>query len=227
MRESRIWILALVVLIALAIGLAGVSSWPGGALSREWRILPVGLVILVCLFGIYVWSKTTEISELRGLVRGLAQRDDHPPDIEQLEKLFGMVQRSQQGYRDLIDTFEDLLFSVSLDGQIIAANRSCADLLGQPFSALVDERMKLFPASGEINRKLKDGKAAIERIEALYKPKARQVDHTDGLSVEFDNWRFNLRSSNTEPLVRLNVESRGDEALMRARTDELLRALGD
>ena len=144
MRESRIWILALVVLIALAIGLAGVSSWPGGALSREWRILPVGLVILVCLFGIYVWSKTTEISELRGLVRGLAQRDDHPPDIEQLEKLFGMIQRSQQGYRDLIDTFEDLLFSVSLDGQIIAANRSCADLLGQPFSALVGRPLDEF-----------------------------------------------------------------------------------
>jgi len=96
---------------------------------------------------------------------------------------------------------------------------------GKPFSALVDERMKLFPASGEINRKLKDGKAAIERIEALYRPKARQVDHTDGLSVEFDNWRFNLRSSNTEPLIRLNVESRGDEALMRAKTDELLRLL--
>jgi phosphomannomutase len=98
---------------------------------------------------------------------------------------------------------------------------------GKPLSALVDERMKLFPASGEINRKLADGKAAIARIEALYKSKARHVDHTDGLSVEFDAWRFNLRSSNTEPLIRLNVESRGDEALMRTKTDELLRALGD
>ena len=151
-RESRIWILAFVVLIALAVGLAVVSSWQGGALSHEWRILPFALVVLVCLFGIYVWSKTAEMAELRGLVRGLEQRDVHPPDLDQLEKLFGMVQRSQQGYRDLIDTFEDLLFSVSLDGQIIAANRSCADLLGQPFSVLVgrplDEFMDLPDGTG-------------------------------------------------------------------------------
>jgi phosphomannomutase len=52
------------------------------------------------------------------------------------------------------------------------------------------------------------------------------VDHTDGVSVEFDRWRFNLRSSNTEPLIRLNVESRGDEALMRAKTAELLELIG-
>jgi phosphomannomutase len=96
---------------------------------------------------------------------------------------------------------------------------------GKPLSALVDERIKLFPASGEINRKLPDGKAAIQRIEKLYKPKAQSVDYTDGLSMEFDRWRFNLRTSNTEPLVRLNVESRGDEGLMKAKTEELLKAL--
>lgn len=96
---------------------------------------------------------------------------------------------------------------------------------GKPLSALVGERMRLFPASGEINRRLEDGKAAIQRIEERYRPEARHVDHTDGLSVEFERWRFNLRTSNTEPLVRLNVESRGDEALMRAKTAELLKAL--
>lgn len=98
---------------------------------------------------------------------------------------------------------------------------------GKPLSALVDERMRLFPASGEINRQLKDAKVAIKRIEDQYGPEALKVDHIDGLSVEFETWRFNLRTSNTEPLVRLNVESRGDEVLMRAKTDELLRALGD
>jgi phosphomannomutase len=96
---------------------------------------------------------------------------------------------------------------------------------GKPLSALVDERMRLFPASGEINRHLKDGRAAIKRIEQEYGAEARQVDYTDGLSIEFDDWRFNLRTSNTEPLVRLNVESRGDEALMRAKTEELLAHL--
>lgn len=97
---------------------------------------------------------------------------------------------------------------------------------GKRLSELVGERMRLFPASGEINRKLDPARggarAVLERAEARYAPTARAVDHTDGLSVEFDDWRFNLRASNTEPLVRLNVESRGDEALMRAKTVELL-----
>jgi phosphomannomutase len=93
-------------------------------------------------------------------------------------------------------------------------------------STLVGERMRAFPASGEINRKVKDAPAAITRAQEQYSPRALAVDHTDGLSVEFADWRFNLRSSNTEPLLRLNVESRGDEALMRAKTAELLALLG-
>ncbi|MDR2216293.1 MAG: phosphomannomutase [Nevskiaceae bacterium] len=97
---------------------------------------------------------------------------------------------------------------------------------GKTLSQLVGERMKLFPASGEINRKLdpsKGGaKAVLEKAQKHYEARAKSIDHTDGLSVEFDDWRFNLRASNTEPLVRLNVESRGDEALMRAKTAELL-----
>ncbi len=96
---------------------------------------------------------------------------------------------------------------------------------GKRFSELLDERMRLFPASGEINRQLKDGKAAIALMEERYRKNALHVDYVDGLSMEFDDWRFNLRTSNTEPLVRLNVESRGDEALMRRKTEELLEAL--
>ena len=93
-------------------------------------------------------------------------------------------------------------------------------------STLVGERMRAFPASGEINRKVKDAPAVIARVEGEYTPHALAVDRTDGLSIEFARWRFNLRSSNTEPLLRLNVESRGDEALMRAKTAELLALLG-
>lgn len=96
---------------------------------------------------------------------------------------------------------------------------------GKPLSALVGERMRLFPASGEINRKLSDQKAAIEAVKSRYVPQALNVDYTDGLSVEFDRWRFNLRTSNTEPLVRLNVESRADEPLMRGKTAELLQLI--
>jgi len=97
---------------------------------------------------------------------------------------------------------------------------------GKPLSALVNERIAAFPASGEINRKVTDAKSVIARVEAAYKPGALSVDYTDGLSVEYAEWRFNLRSSNTEPLLRLNVESRGSITLMQAKTAELLALIG-
>jgi phosphomannomutase/phosphomannomutase/phosphoglucomutase len=97
---------------------------------------------------------------------------------------------------------------------------------GKTLSQLVGERMKAFPTSGEINRRVPDAKATIAAVLAKYQPLALDVDYTDGVSVEFRDWRFNLRSSNTEPLIRLNVESRGDEALMRAKAAELLELIG-
>jgi phosphomannomutase len=96
---------------------------------------------------------------------------------------------------------------------------------GEPLSSLVAERQARYPVSGEINRRLDDPAAALATIEARYGAQALEVTHIDGLSMAFPDWRFNLRSSNTEPLLRLNVESRGDESLMRARTDELLNLL--
>lgn len=97
---------------------------------------------------------------------------------------------------------------------------------GKKLSQLVDERMQLFPASGEINRTIANPAAVLEKVRQHYCDDAVQVDFTDGLSMEFSDWRFNLRCSNTEPLVRLNVESRGNEGLMRAKTEEVLGLLG-
>ena len=105
---------------------------------------------------------------------------------------------------------------------LLVLERICES--GKSLDELVAERIKAFPASGEINRKLPDAKKVLAAAEAKYGSGA-QVDHTDGLSVEFKEWRFNLRASNTEPLVRLNVESRGNQALMREKTDELLAFL--
>ena len=93
---------------------------------------------------------------------------------------------------------------------------------GQPLSALVRERMARYPCSGEINRKLADPGAAIQRVEARFRAEAVALDRTDGLSLEFPAWRFNLRPSNTEPVLRLNVETRQDPALLEAKTAELL-----
>ena len=93
---------------------------------------------------------------------------------------------------------------------------------GRTLGELVGARERLFPASGEINREISDARAVSARVQRHYASAARSVDFTDGLSMEFDQWRLNLRSSNTEPLVRLNVESRGNEALMHEKTAEVL-----
>jgi phosphomannomutase len=93
---------------------------------------------------------------------------------------------------------------------------------GKRLSQLVDERMQAFPASGEINRTIADPQALLAAARARYEADALVVENVDGLSMSFESWRFNLRLSNTEPVVRLNVESRGNEALMREKTAELL-----
>ncbi|MCR9106937.1 MAG: phosphomannomutase [Gammaproteobacteria bacterium] len=93
---------------------------------------------------------------------------------------------------------------------------------GRALSSMVYERMQAYPCSGEINRKIDDAAAAMARVEAVYTPQALEVERVDGLSMSMGDWRFNLRMSNTEPVVRLNVESRADPALMEAKTQELL-----
>ncbi|ROS16554.1 phosphomannomutase [Raoultella sp. BIGb0399] len=92
-------------------------------------------------------------------------------------------------------------------------------------SQLVGARMTAYPASGEINSALADPAKAIARVLNQYQESALNVDYTDGISLEFADWRFNLRSSNTEPVVRLNVESRANEALMSEKTKEILDIL--
>ena len=96
---------------------------------------------------------------------------------------------------------------------------------GKSLSELVGERMAMYPASGEINRKVADAKATLQKLHEVYAPDALLVDDIDGYCFEFADWRFNIRMSNTEPVVRLNVESRGDEALMREKTAEVLEYL--
>ncbi|NND69878.1 MAG: phosphomannomutase, partial [Halioglobus sp.] len=93
---------------------------------------------------------------------------------------------------------------------------------GQGLSTLVAERMAAYPCSGEINRTIDDPAAVLAKVEETYSANAETVEHVDGLSMVMGDWRFNLRMSNTEPVVRLNVESRGDRALMEAKTAELL-----
>ncbi|WP_341939278.1 phosphomannomutase CpsG [Marinimicrobium sp. C2-29] len=96
---------------------------------------------------------------------------------------------------------------------------------GQTLSQQLEDCISRFPSPGEINSTVDDAAAAIDRVYEQYKDQANNIDRTDGVTMEFDNWRFNLRMSNTEPVVRLNAESRGDKKLVQEKTDEILALL--
>jgi phosphomannomutase len=92
----------------------------------------------------------------------------------------------------------------------------------QPISDLVAVAVDRYPVSGEINRSTPDPQTLLQDIEVRYTDMAISINHTDGLSMDFPDWRFNLRASNTEPVIRLNVESRADKQLMNNMRDTLL-----
>lgn len=96
---------------------------------------------------------------------------------------------------------------------------------GRPLSALVGDRMARYPVSGEINLSIDDPAAALAEIKRKYAPGALSVDETDGLSIEYPQWRFNVRMSNTEPVVRVNVETRADPDLLERKTQDVLATL--
>jgi phosphomannomutase len=95
---------------------------------------------------------------------------------------------------------------------------------GKTLHEMVAAREAMYPCSGEINRKVADAKAVLAAVESQYHDGT--VDKLDGLSVAYDKWRFNLRVSNTEPVIRLNVETKGDKALLAQKTKELLTTIG-
>lgn len=99
-----------------------------------------------------------------------------------------------------------------------------ADLVsrtGQPLAAMVEDRMQTYPCSGEINFKVQDAAATINLVMQRFDSENPEIDKTDGISADFGSWRFNLRSSNTEPLLRLNIETKGDTALLERKTREI------
>ncbi len=138
-RQQELWRLTFLLLFVVSSVFAW-FSWDT-LRSAKFRLeaLPFGLVALVLLLGVYVWKKSQEIAELKGMVRGFDQRDNAPPSDRAMENLFQMICKSQQGFRDLIDSFDDVLLALSLDGEIRAANRSFADFVGQTFQEIIGQ----------------------------------------------------------------------------------------
>ncbi len=136
-RQQELWRLTFFLLFIVSAVFAWFSWGTLRTAAVHLEALPFGLVGLVALLGIYVWRKSQEIAELKGVVRGLDQKDSAPPSDRQMEHLFKMISKSQQGFRDLIDSFDDVLLALSLDGEIRAANRSFADFVGKTFQEII------------------------------------------------------------------------------------------
>ena len=117
-RQRDLWRVTFLLLLLVSIGFAVVSWGTIRSLTQRLEPLLPGLVVIVVLFIAYAWKRTQEISELRGLVHGLEQRDSAPPTEKQFDQLFSVISRSQQGYRDLIDSFDDILIALSLEGEV-------------------------------------------------------------------------------------------------------------
>jgi len=157
-RQRELWLMAILVIFLLGVAYAW-TSWDAiRSLAHHYEALPIGFVVLIVLFGVYIWKKTQEISELRGLMRGMEHRDEAPPSEKQLDQLFDIISRSQQGYRDLIDSFDDILLAVSLDGQIRAVNRSFSDLVDTPFQQIIGR-----PLSNFVQETTGEGAKLLER----------------------------------------------------------------
>jgi len=160
-KESRLWRTVVLVIVFLAIGIGG-ASWDAirSFSSRGFDFfsaIPLLSVAFVLWFAVKLWAERQKIAELRGFVRGMQQRQEAPPTEAQLEKLVEVVSQSQQGYRDLIDSFDDLVFTLSLDGRIRAANRSFAEMLGVQFPEFVGHHFLEFfeePSPEEVGRAL-------------------------------------------------------------------------
>jgi len=150
-RQGELWRLTFFLLLAISVVFAVVSWDTIRSLALRFEALPVGLVILVALFGMYTWKRSQEMSELRGLVKGLEQGHTQAANDREFDKLFAVIERSQQGYRDLIDSFDDVLLALTLDGEVRAVNRSFADLVGMRFQQIVGRHISEFmeEANGE------------------------------------------------------------------------------
>src|ERR1700674_3495259 len=171
-RQSELWRLTFAVLFFLVLAYAW-ANWDAiRSMAHRYEALPIGLIALVALFGLYLWKKTSEISELRGLMHGLEQRDAEPPSDKQLDQLFEIIARSQQGYRDLIDSFDDVLLALALDGQIRAVNRSFSDLVDTPFQQIIGRPLTEF-----VQNVAADGSELIKRA----MPRFMERRHWEGV----------------------------------------------
>ncbi|WP_374318927.1 phosphomannomutase [Pseudoxanthomonas kaohsiungensis] len=184
---------------------AALAKSPGGKVVHDPRL---------------VWNTVEQVEEAGGVP--VLCKSGHAFIKEKMraeDAVYGGEMSAHHYFREFAYADSGMIPWLLIAGLVSSTGRSLGELVGS--------RMEKFPCSGEINFRVVDAQATVARVLAHYAAQAPALDHTDGVSADFGQWRFNLRSSNTEPLLRLNVEARGDAGLLRARTDELSRLIAN
>jgi PAS domain S-box-containing protein len=144
-EESRLWRIALFFLVLLATGLAALSWERLQSLPYHLGAIPVGLLVLAILFAVYAYGRRREVSQLQHLLHDLQERASSvTPTEEQLDQLGQLISRSQRSFKELIDSFDDVAFAVSLDGSLRTVNRRTTELLGVPYTNIVGHKLDEF-----------------------------------------------------------------------------------
>ena len=139
--------------------------------------------------------------------------------MRQADAIYGGEMSAHHYFRDFSYCDSGIIPWLLVWEYLSASNLSLSDL--------ISERRNRFSSSGEMNFTVPHASTCIERVQKHFVSKAASIDELDGLSMNYVNWRFNLRKSNTEPLVRLNVETRGDHELLKEKTEELKKLIKD
>src|SRR5262249_31322929 len=141
-EEARLWRIALLFLVLLAAALAALSWERFQALPYHLGLLPVALFSVAIAFAAFTYGRRKRVAELKDLVRGLQERA--APSEEQLDQLGQLIARSQRSFKELIDSFDDIAFAISLDGTLRTVNRRVTELLGIAYTEIVSHKLDEF-----------------------------------------------------------------------------------
>jgi PAS domain S-box-containing protein len=139
-EESQLWRWVLLFLVFLSVALAALLWERLENIPYSLRAIPIGILILSILFAVYAYGRRREVSELKGLLRGL-QHVGAAPSEEQLDQLSQVILRSQRNFKELIDSFDDPACAVSLDGTLRTVNRRITELTGMTYTELVGRKI--------------------------------------------------------------------------------------
>jgi len=196
-EESQLWRWLLLFMVLLSVALAGLLWERLENIPYSLRAIPIGVALLSILFAVYAYGRRREVSELKGLLRGLQEHVGAAPSEEQLDQLSQVIMRSQRNFKELIDSFDDPACAVSLDGTLRTVNKRITEVTGLPYSELVGSKI----------------------YDLLEEPTQEEVERGLGSFLQRKRWAGTVRvrlKNNSRPLYfecALNGIIKGDEVV--------------